>query len=415
MERVILHSDLNNFFASVEAISSPEYAGQDKYIAVCGLEEDRHGIVLAKNENAKRMGVKTGDTIWKAKQKCPALITIPPHFDRYRRYSKLMHRIYSDYTDEIEAFGMDECWLDVTHSTSLFGSGKTIAETIRERVKRETGLTVSIGVSFNKIFAKLGSDLKKPDAVTVISKSNFKEKVWPLGAGELLGVGRKTLDMLERHGIFTIGDIARTPQKYLTDMLGKCGGDLYAYANGLDDTPIAHTSYDPPPKSISHGVTCKSDLVSYEEASRVLLYLAGDISSRLREKELLCSHVSVIVRDATLHTHDCGKKLSLPERSRSVIYDAARSLLISSYDMSRPIRALTILTSSLVPDTEPVTIDLFTDTARAEKRETKERTADMLCKRFGKNALIPAALLIDSKLPSVINESILPGSIKVSL
>ncbi len=412
MERIILHSDLNNFFASVEAVSDPEYAGDDKFIAVCGLEEDRHGIVLAKNENAKRMGVKTGDTIWQARQKCPDIIIARPHFDKYEYYSKIVREIYSEYTDEVEPFGMDECWLDVTRSTSLFGSGKVIADTIRKRVKCETGLTVSVGVSFNKVFAKLCSDLKKPDAVTVVQSHNFKEKLWELPANELLGVGRATYQTLERHGIFTIGDIARTPLCYIEKWLGKNGVSLHAWANGLDDSPVAACDYTPTPKSISHGVTCRDDLGNTEEAARILLYLCSDISTRLREKGLLASSVTVGARDSRLETHEYSVNISSPTRSHSIIYKSAKDLFARSYRFDNPVRALTVRVSKLTRDSEPVSFDFFTDINRAQKLEKKESTVDALKKRFGKDVLVPASLLCDIKLPHVINESILPPAIR---
>ena len=220
-EKIILHSDLNNFYASVECLLHPEL--RDKYVAVCGSQEDRHGIVLAKNGRAKAKGVKTGEAIWEAKKKCPELVIVPPTFSEYAKYSKIVREIYKRYTNQIEPFGMDECWLDVTGSTRLFGSGVNIAHEIRKAVKDETGLTVSIGVSFNKIFSKLGSDLKKPDAVTVITKQNYKTVVWSLKANELLGVGRATSKKLASMGIFTIGDIANTPADVLQKKLGKFG------------------------------------------------------------------------------------------------------------------------------------------------------------------------------------------------
>ncbi|MBQ4137803.1 MAG: DNA polymerase IV [Clostridia bacterium] len=408
MERVILHSDLNNFFASVEATINPEYAGEDKFIAVCGLEEDRHGIVLAKNENAKRMGVKTGDTIRTARLKCPQIIIVPPHFESYLHYSRLVREIYLEYTDEVEPFGMDECWLDVTHSTTLFGSGEVIAEKIRRRVKKELGLTVSIGVSFNKIFAKLGSDMKKPDAITVISRQNFREKLWDQPAGNMLGVGRSTLRVLEKHGIFTIGDIARTPIEYMKGWLGKCGALLHVYANGLDDSRVSRSDFSPKPKSISHGVTCREDLTSQSDVSKVLLYLSGDISTKLRREELLSSHVSVCVRDTSLETREYSTHISSPTRSREIIARTAFDLFCRNYHSDTPVRALTVRTSELSADSEPVAFDFFTDVLHEKKLESKGRVSDELCTRYGKNAILPASLLCDFKLPSIINKSLLP-------
>ncbi len=412
MDRIILHSDLNNFFASVEAIINPEYAGDDKFIAVCGLEEDRHGIVLAKNENAKRMGVMTGDTIWKARQKCPDIIIAAPHFDKYVYYSRLVREIYLDYTDEVEPFGMDECWLDVTHSTSLFGNGRIIAENIRRRVKKELGLTVSVGISFNKVFAKLGSDMKKPDAVTEIGQGDFREKLWCQAAESMLGVGRSTLRTLNRHGIFTIGDIARTPGPYLEKWLGKCGSQLHSYANGLDLSPVSKSDFSPVPKSVSHGVTCREDLLSDDEVSRILLYLTRDISAKLRKEQLLASVVTVCVRSSSLDNEDFSIRLSTPTRSSELIYKAAINLFSQEYRWHNNVRALTVRVSSLCSDSEPVAFDFFTDTVRAQKLERKDRTVDELCLRFGKGSILPASLICDIKLPRIINKSVLPPGFK---
>ncbi|MBE6606540.1 MAG: DNA polymerase IV [Ruminococcaceae bacterium] len=412
MEKIILHSDLNNFFASVEAITDPRLAGEEKFIAVCGLEEDRHGIVLAKNENAKRMGVKTGDTIWQAKQKCPDIIIAPPHFDKYNYYSKIVREIYSEYTDEVEPFGLDECWLDVTRSTSLFGSGATIANTIRKKVKSETGLTVSVGVSFNKIFAKLCSDIKKPDAVTIASKEDFREKLWSLSASNLLGVGRASIKVLENHGIFTIGDIARTPCAYLEKWLGKNGATLYSYANGLDDSPVTPCNYSPAPKSISHGITCRADLENSDEVARVILYLCRDISAKLRKQHLTGTNIAVFVKNNKLQSHEYSVNLPFPTRSWNTIYIKAFELFSRSYCFTQPVRALSIHVSRLSEDNKPAAFDIFTDVIREEKREKKETAIDKINAHFGKNTILPASLLCDIKLPCIINESILPPAIR---
>ena len=234
--RTILHSDLNNFYASVELLKHPEC--KDLPVAVTGSVEDRHGIVLAKNQIAKSFGVKTGEVIWQAKNKCKNLVTLPADFDAYTKISRAVREIYARFTDHIEPFGIDECWLDVTDSLKLFGSGEQIAESIRQAVKDEIGVTVSIGVSFNKVFAKLGSDMKKPDAITVISQENFKNKVWVLPVEELLYVGKATKRKLNTLGIHTIGDLAKTDKKIISNMLGVWGRTLHNYANGLDDSPV---------------------------------------------------------------------------------------------------------------------------------------------------------------------------------
>lgn len=221
MNRTILHSDMNCFYASVEMMLNPELQG--KAVAVCGSTENRHGIVLAKSEKAKQAGIKTGMVNWEAKRFCPDLILVPPQYEQYLKYSNMAREIYQEYTDLVEPYGMDECFLDVTASQVLYGSGKEIADQIRCRMKNELGLTVSIGISFNKIFAKLGSDMKKPDAITNIEESEWKQKVWPLRVSELLFCGRSTTKKLEQVGIYTIGDLAEMDHDYVNQLLGKMG------------------------------------------------------------------------------------------------------------------------------------------------------------------------------------------------
>ena len=257
-ERTILHSDMNCFYASVEMMLDPSLRG--KAVAVCGSTENRHGIVLAKSELAKRAGVKTGMVNWEARQCCPNLIMVKPQYEQYLKYSELARNIYQRYTDQVEPYGMDECWLDVTASRGVCGTGMEIAEKIRQTVKEELGLTVSIGVSFNKIFAKLGSDMKKPDAITEIRKDEFKEKIWPLPASDLLFVGKATTAKLAQYGITTIGGIANADPMMLKRLLGVNGLGLWRSASGLDDTPVMHRDFVSPMKSIGHGITCTADL-----------------------------------------------------------------------------------------------------------------------------------------------------------
>ena len=253
MERTILHCDCNGFFASVECVHRPEL--KEVPMAVCGDPENRHGIILAKNELAKQYGVTTAETIWQAKRKCPQLVLVAPHHDEYAHYSRLVNEIYQQYTDRVEPFGIDESWLDVTGCEELFGDGVTIAETLRRRVREEIGLTISVGVSFNKIFAKLGSDYKKPDATTVITRENFRQIVWPLPVGSLLYVGRAAQESLRRIGVTTIGELAQAEQKNLQLALGKLGEQLWVYANGMDESPVHRTDEKREVKSVGNGMT----------------------------------------------------------------------------------------------------------------------------------------------------------------
>ena len=283
MERTILHSDLNSFYASVEMMLDPSLRG--KAVAVCGATEERHGIVLAKSDLAKKAGVKTGMVNWEARQLCKDLIMVPPHYDQYLKYSKLTQSIYQRYTDLIEPFGMDECWLDVT-GCGVYGNGMEIAEKIRRSCREELGLTVSIGVSYNKIFAKLGSDLKKPDAITEIRRDTYQEQIWPLDCSEMIYCGRATTAKLAKYGIHTIGDVAQTDPMFLKRLLGVNGLSLWRYANGTDQSRVMHRDFVSPVKSIGHGITCTADLENDEEVWKVILELSQDVGHRLRVHEL---------------------------------------------------------------------------------------------------------------------------------
>jgi DNA polymerase-4 len=397
MEKIILHSDLNNFYASVECLNNPKL--RNKFVAVCGSQEERHGIVLAKNQRAKMMGVQTGEAIWQAKQKCPDLVIVPPNFDEYLKYSRLVREVYYQYTDLIEPFGMDECWLDVTGSTGLFGDGSQIAHKIRECVKKEIGLTVSVGVSFNKIFAKLGSDIKKPDAVTCIEKDSFKERVWNLPASNLLGVGRATAARLGKYNIKTIGELANTNPKYLKNWFGVNGVKLWRYANGFDDSRVAPFDYKSPIKSIGHGITCVADLVNDYEVWRVMLELTQDISRKLRANELLAGGVSIAVKDNTLFYKEYQCKMNIPTHSTMEIAKEAFNLFQKNYNWQNHIRAVTVRVIHLTSEHMPRQISLLSDETKRDKTEKIESAMEKIRERFGKQAVTYACLLGDLKMP----------------
>ena len=293
-DTTILHSDMNCFYASVEMMLNPEL--RNKAVAVCGATEDRHGIVLAKSERAKKAGVKTGMVNWEAKRLCPDLILVPPQYDQYLKYSKLAHEIYYRYTDLVEPFGMDECWLDVSCSTRLYGSGEKIAQNIRKAIKEELGLTVSIGVSYNKIFAKLGSDMKKPDAITVIKEADVESKVWTLPVSELLYVGRATTKKLEKYGIHTIGQLATVNPQLLKSWFGVDGLNLWHYANGTEASRVMQKDFVSPIKTIGHGITCTADLENNSEVWRVMLELCQDLGHKLRVHNLTANGVQITIK-----------------------------------------------------------------------------------------------------------------------
>ncbi len=407
MERVILHSDLNACYASIECMLNPSL--RDKPVAVAGSVENRHGIILAKSQQAKECGIKTGEAVWQAKMKCPELILVEPHYDEYIKYSSLVRDIYRRYTDLIEPFGLDEAWLDVSGSQWLFGNGKQIAESIRETVKFELGLTVSIGVSFNKVFAKLGSDLKKPDAVTVITRDEFKEKLWKLPASEMIGVGRATSAKLNSFGVHTIGDLANCNREWVTKQFGKCGTELWLFANGFDTSRVKPDGYRTPIKSVGHGITCSADLVDATEVWRVFLSLSQDVHRRLTGYGLKACGVQITVKDCNLFCRQFQKKLEIPTRSASELASAAIELFTENYAWNYDVRAVTVRAIDLVDMDAPAQLDLFTDMAKHEKIQKIDDTVLELRRRFGKNVIFNACLMQEEKMPhGNPEESVMP-------
>lgn len=403
-DRAILHSDANGFYASVEMVLNPELRG--RAVAVCGSIEDRHGIILAKSEKAKKAGVKTGMAAWQARQVCPDVILVPPHYDYYVKFSKMLQKIYARYTDMIEPFGMDECWLDVTHSPL---EPMEIAERIRREVKDELALTVSIGVSFNKVFAKLGSDMKKPDAITEITRENFKEKVWRLPCSELFFCGRATTKKLESIGVQTIGQLACLSTDILKHKLGKNGLMLWNYANGLDTSRVAHETYSAPAKSVGHGITCTDDLTDVNEAQKVIFALSQDIGAKLRQMGMRARGVHLSVRDNELHTVGWQTQLKLPTQDELDIANEAFNILVSNYDWKKNVRSLTVTAISLENDEEPTQLS-FLDTPIKGKREVITRTIDEIHRLFGKDSILPALIIDEKKMPhGVCNELVMPG------
>ncbi len=392
MERQILHVDCNKFYASVECSRRPEL--RDQPVAVGGSEASRHGIVLTKNEIAARYGLTTGEPLWSARQKCPGLVVVPPDFPTYTRYSHMVRGILSDYTDRVEPFGLDEAWLDLT---GCAGDPVETAHTIRRRIKAELGITVSVGVSFNKVFAKLGSDYKKPDAVTVFSRDNYKQLVWPLPAGDLLYVGRATRRKLAERYIFTIGDVACASPALLRSLLGKWGPMLHAMANGLDRQPVIPAEQAAAVQSVSNGMTTPRDVTDEQEARVVLCVLAESVGRRLREQHFVGKTVELQVRDNTLVTHGFRITLDHYIQSTEDILREGVALLRQKYRWGKPLRSLTLGVSGLEPDTVPCQLDML-DSAGREKRETLDRTVDALKKRFGDGCLHRAVVLEDPDL-----------------
>ena len=394
MDRIILHCDLNCFYASVELLSHPDL--RNVPVAVCGDPTSRHGIILAKNEPAKQFGVKTAETIWQAKKKCPNLVLLPPHHDLYREYSKKVNAIYDEYTDLVEPFGIDESWLDITHTLHLFGGdAKALADSLRERMKRELGLTLSIGISFNKVFAKLGSDYKKPDATTLISRENWREIVWPLPVGDLLYVGGAARKLLKQYGVETIGQLAVCKQDMLETLMGKMGVQLYEYANGLDCDPVRSRFDAEPVKSVGNGTTFPQNLTTREQVMAGIAMLSDSVASRLRHLGLYAGGLQVTLRDPAFKDRSRQRQLSAPTHLIRDITDTAMELVYELWKPPAPIRALTVTAINLLQEGEAYEqVDLFTTTAapKKEKQEKLEDAMDVIRQKYGKRAIVFGAV-----------------------
>lgn len=396
-DRTILHSDLNSFYASVEIRNNPTLA--DKPVAVGGDEQARHGIVLAANPLAKQYGIRTAETLWSARRKCPDLVIVPTHFDEYHRFSQAVRQIYLDYTSQIEPMSLDEAFLDVTGSRELFGDGETIAQTIRTRVKEELGLTVSIGVSFNKIFAKLGSDYKKPDAVTIFSRENYQELVWPQPVGNLLYVGKATAAKLAGIGIHTIGELAAADPAALQMLLGRMGPTLHDYANGRDETSVAEYVNREQAKSIGNMITAPRDIRTPADADLVLWPLCENVAHRLRRHGMCAGSVSLYIRDIQLVTHTRQCQLTPPTWLARELMEHARGLLARHYKWKLPIRTLGVTAGDLVPaDQVSLQLDLDGTAEKRDKFERIERAMDGLKDRYGSAAIRRGTELLDPKL-----------------
>lgn len=396
MERTILHSDMNCFYASVEMLHHPELAG--KPLAVGGDPEARHGIVLTSNYIAKKSGVKTGMALWQAKQVCPEIIFVPPRMDLYLRFSRMAQEIYSEYTDLREPFGIDESWLDVSASTSIKGDGMKIANEISKRIKHELGVTVSIGVSWNKIFAKLGSDYKKPDAITEFSRENYKNLAWNLPAGDLIYVGISTNKKLQTLGIKTIGELANTEPAILENRLGKMGLVLHTFANGWDETPVCVEGYQAPIKSIGDSTTTPRDLVNDLDVKIILMALSESVASRLRENGFQCKVVEISIRDNELYHFSRQCKLKRPTNITDEIVQAAYRLFKDNYRWEHPIRSLGVRGCDLVSDDMPYQLDLFISEQKREKLEKMDQVVDEIRARFGYQSIQRAFVYQDKML-----------------
>ncbi len=393
-DRIILHCDCNSFFASVEEVHNPSL--KNVPMAVAGSRENRHGIILAKNQLAKKYGIETAETIWSAQKKCKDLVLVEPHHEEYMRFSAMTDEIFRRYTDRIERFGIDEAWLDVTGSTRLFGSGFEIADRIRREIKEEIGITVSVGVSFNKVFAKLGSDYKKPDAVTVISRENYKNIVYPLPVESMIFVGKKTAEELARYNIRTIGDVASSSRSFLEERFGKAGATVYDYAVGDDFSPVTSIfAEETPLKSVGNGMTFRRDLLTEEEIRIALRELSDIVTARMRKRSLVASVITVTVKGTNLRTSSRQRTVPRPMFLGREVAEVAYSLLLELWKIGNPIRALTVTASGLLDEEVASTQLTFFDKRdeRHEKLEKIESTMDKIRERYGRDSLFSGAVL----------------------
>lgn len=394
-ERVILHCDINHCYAQIEEMKFPQL--RNVPMAVGGHEESRHGIILAKNLLAKKFKIKTGETLRDAKRKCPELVIVHPNYDDYLYYTEKVKDIYREYTDKVESFGLDEAWVDLS-SSSIFGSGEEVAKIIQKRVLEEIGLTISIGVSFNKVFAKLGSDLIKPSGLVVITRENYKETVWPLPVEDLFYVGKATKRKLEVMNINTIGELANTGVEVLRKRFGKMGEVLWGFANGYDLSNVTHIDYQREIKSVGNSVTAIRDIINYEDAKIVFYVLSESVASRLKESGLKGYVVSISLRNNKLEWFTRQQKRDIPTNISKEIMETTLELLKNNYDFSIPLRSIGISVSMLVLDDYPSQMSLFINEEERDKAKRIDETLDKIRNRFGHYSIHRACVLLDSKL-----------------
>ncbi len=410
MKRIIFHIDQNCYFASVEMIARPEL--RDVPMAVAGDAKVRHGIILAKNEPAKKYGIKTAEAIWQAQAKCPDLVLVDAHHEKYEFYSRKLREMYSEYTDKVEPFGLDECWLDMTGMVSDYDEAEQVALEIRSRVREEFKLTCSVGISFNKVFAKLGSDYKKPDATTVFSDAEWQDKIWPMPVADLLFVGKHTAEKLAKINIKTIGDLARADGDYISRYLGKAGVMLWEYANGMDDAPVAESGYKRIPKSVGNSTTTAEDMTFDRQIERTFHMLSESVAERLRRHGLKGTVVQITVRDSDLEIYEKQKIIYRPTDDAKVIYAAARELFRESYDWNKGVRSIGVRCTKLVRQDSGEQLSLFTEVKREERDDRLNKAIDDINRRYGSSIIKSAAeaesFTRDNKAANIVNDPFHP-------
>ncbi|MBR3768656.1 MAG: DNA polymerase IV [Clostridia bacterium] len=388
MERIIFHCDCNSFFASCEELLEPSL--KEVPMAVTGDPESRHGVILAKNQKAKLYGINTAEPVVGAKRKCPNLVCVLAHHDFYREICEKINNIYLEYTDLVEKASIDESYLDVTNSLHLFGGDKkALADSIRERIKTEIGITISVGVSFCKTVAKFGSDYKKPDATTVIMRENMEDIFWKADISELFLAGKKTTEKLRTLGINTIGDLARYDREKIGEFFGKLGYSLWDNANGNDNSPVASFYDKQEVKSIGNSMTFKRDLVGFEEIKSGISFLSDSVACRLRKEKKKCTVVQVGIKDTDFRTMQRQLTLKRATNLQKEISEVSMSLIKGNWSMTQPVRLLSVTASGLIDENEEfLQLDLFSACEKDnEKQEKIESTLDDIRKKFGSSSI----------------------------
>ena len=398
--RVIIHADLNSFYASVECLYRPQI--REKPVVVGGDEEARHGIVLTKNQVAKKFGIQTGMSLMEARRLCPSLVTVQSDMPLYLRFSKEFREILSQYSDCVEPYGLDEAWVELTDKGVTIQDGERIANEIRKKALFELGITCSIGVSFTKPFAKLGSDIKKPDATTVLSKENYQKTVWPLPASELLFVGPATTKTLARYSILTIGDLASCDTEWIYRKLGKNGLLIQSYAKGEDFTPVKPCDVINPIKSVGNSTTLPVDATSIEQVKATFAILADSVAHRMREEGFRSRCINIAVRGTNLEWSGCQRAIKTPTCLASDLRTVAMDLFYSrQYQHLLPLRGVSLRCTMLSHFTDPMQTDMFYDIHQQEVRERLERAIRFLQDRFGSKSIQLGIMMADKKIARV--------------
>ena len=390
MERQILHVDVNNAFLSWTAIDMLKNGSnidiREIPAVIGGDESKRSGIVLAKSIKAKECGVKTADTIYQARIKCPGLKVFPSNFKIYRNYSNKLYELLLEYTDKIERFSIDECFLDMTHylmNDTLLNKGKEI----NRRVRKELGFTVNVGVAHNKLLAKMASDFKKPDRVHTLFENEIQNKMWTLPVSELFMLGKRTVPKLHNMQIKTIGDLAKTNKIILQNKFGKHGAMMWEYANGIDNSEVKYIPEKP--KGIGNSITLPEDISNINKLEEILLALTEQVTYRLRKQEMLARVVNVQLRTKDFIDTSHQKKLPKATASTKEIFVYAKELLGQMYRKGTPIRLIGLRVDDLT-DKEERQISLFNDEIKNEKQDKLDKTIDRLKEKYGYNLVTRA-------------------------